>query len=130
MAISILLCSCDRMGQKQIYSCENRVDMNSCSSLCKATEEAIKIKTDKATKVVQVVNYLKSEQGRTYILENCKVIDDSNWECNNSAEHRVIKSTEIEKMAEGKYAHFHQLEFRDSEMSEWRPQSALMLCSK
>ena len=130
LILLLVLTSCEKLNQKDLYSCGNVIDMNSCSKSCKQDDESIKIKTDKNANRVQIVNYYKGSQGRAYILENCKVIDDANWECTSNIEKMIFKVNNFEKMAEGRYLYFHQMEFRDDEKSAWRPGQAFIRCTK
>ena len=79
-----ILISANSFAKYSWLLCEKGTDAYSCSGSCKEVNGMsadFKINAEKNT--VIYLQYQDKKLGYTETLENCKVIDNKNWECNS-----------------------------------------------
>lgn len=119
--ISLLFITTNSHAKYQLYKCENPSDAMSCSGTCKKEKgSTVDLKIDKEKNIIIKTRYLTNKElgfnnniVSTDSLNNCKVIDNSNWICNseikNELRDRSVIYTETEGMTNGNYYRYSDM---------------------
>ena len=119
--ISLLFITSNSYAKYQLYECKNSSDAMSCSGTCKKVKGfTIDLKIDKEKNVIIKTTYwtdkalgFNNKIVSTDSLNNCKVIDNSNWICNdeikNELRDRIVILTETEGTTNGNYYRYSDI---------------------
>ena len=120
LIITLLLITTNSYARYQLYQmCKNSSDTMSCSGTCKKAEGfTMDFKIDKLKNIVlRTTYYIDKSAGykdvKTDSLDNCKVIDNSNWICRTENEttlrDRIVTPTFTQGMTNGNYYSYSDL---------------------
>jgi len=102
--LCILVCILSACGEKKLtlYQCTSKGFAESCTKTCEKNEKMkYTFLINKSEKNVMQKIYFNDEMAGSILHENCKIFNDSNWDCSNSTELTAINYTNNIKMIDG-----------------------------
>jgi hypothetical protein len=111
----ILLFSTSVFAKQKLYTCKNKFDVYSCTGSCKKDNNVeIEFKIDKTKNLVFSSMFLENKFVGDTSLENCKVIDDKNWICEDTSVYNLnpklpfLTDYRVQGMKEGGYYQYSE----------------------
>ena len=85
-----------------VYQCTDKGFTESCTKTCEKNEKMkYAFLTNKSEKNVMQKIYFNDEMAGSLLHENCKIFNDSNWDCSSSTELTAINYSNNIKMIDG-----------------------------
>jgi hypothetical protein len=83
--VFLLLISSSSNARYSFFTCAKGTDAYSCSGSCEeAKDNSVDLKVNTQTSTVIFLMYTDKKLVLTQTLDNCKIIDSKNWECDEN----------------------------------------------
>jgi hypothetical protein len=116
----------------QPYKCTDQYSAMTCDNSCKIESDMkYQIEVNENKNLVLRTVFYKGKQVDSNLLENCKVINEKNWLCDNSQDYQqlIVKIISKDQMVNAVYATWYFWENKDSGKIEKSPEP-FFFCAK
>jgi hypothetical protein len=105
--LCLLLCILSACGEKKLtlYQCTSKGFAESCTKTCEQNEKMKYVfLINKNEKNVMQKIYLNNEMQGSLLHENCKIFNDSNWDCSTEKKWEEVSYENNIKMVDGVFS--------------------------